>query len=279
LFGGVAVGAVCHGIAGVRWELGKGFVESDGQASGGIVIAGENVGNGGATFFAGIPGFENGTGMFVGPVDGEGAAAGEDDHERFAGSGEGFEENLLGGGKSDVSAIAPEETGVAVFGLLAFELGSDADDGDDDVRFARDLDGFLKKVRGKPEKANGGFPGIVKILKLDGIGMAGLEMDERGQGAFPVGCPIVDEEFAVEIEAITAIGTGAQAIVAIDGRDEDAGPARRIIFSGEAWGWRHIVPLKIERGVDAGGDWSAGESGVGEEFGGETGLGVGCCSA
>ena len=277
LFGGVAVGAVCHGITGERRELGKGFVESDREAPRGIVIAGKNVGDGGATFFAGVPGFDNSSGMFVSPVDGEGAAAGEDDHQRFTGSGEGFEESLLGGGKSDVRAIAPEETGVAVFGLLAFELGSDANDSDDDVRFARGIDGFLKKIRGEPEKADSGFPGIMKICKVDGIGMAGLEMDERGHGAFPVWRPIVNEEFAVEVQAIAAIGADAETVIAIDGRDEFAGPTRGIVFRGDARGGGNVVPFKVDVAIEASEDGGAGERGVGEEFGGKARSGCGTC--
>ncbi len=75
----VAVGAVGHVVVGVGRELGDGFVEGDGETTCRIVSAGENVGDGGATFFAGIPSFENGSGVIVGPVDGHGGAAGEDD--------------------------------------------------------------------------------------------------------------------------------------------------------------------------------------------------------
>src|SRR3974390_627331 len=74
--GGVAVGAVGHGVAGEGRELRERFVEGDGEASRGIVIAGEDVGDGGAAFFAGIPGGENGGGVLVCPGDGDGRAAG-----------------------------------------------------------------------------------------------------------------------------------------------------------------------------------------------------------
>jgi len=60
--------------------LGEGFVEGNRETAGGIVVAGEDVGDGGAAFFARIPGFENRSGVFIGPVDGEGAAAGQHDN-------------------------------------------------------------------------------------------------------------------------------------------------------------------------------------------------------
>ena len=75
----VPVGAVGHVVVGVGRELGDGFVEGDGETAGGIISAGENVGDGGAAFFAGIPSLENGSGVIVGPVDGHGGAAGEHD--------------------------------------------------------------------------------------------------------------------------------------------------------------------------------------------------------
>ena len=79
-FGEVAVGAIGHAVAGEGRELGDGFIERDGETAGGIVVAGEDVGDGGAAFFAGIPGFEDGGSVFIGPVDGEGAAAGQDNN-------------------------------------------------------------------------------------------------------------------------------------------------------------------------------------------------------
>ena len=158
MFVEVAVGAVGHVVVGVGRELGDGLVEGDGETAGGIVIAGENIGDGGAAFFAGIPGFENRGGVIVGPIDGERGAGGEDDDERLAGGGDGFEKLLLRGGKRDVGAIAAEEAGIAGFGFFAFELRGDADDGDDDIGFAGGVDGFLLKIRRKPEKADGRIP-------------------------------------------------------------------------------------------------------------------------
>lgn len=43
---------------------------------------------------------------------------------------------MLRGGESDVGAIAAEEAGITVFALLAFEVGGDTDNGDDDIGFA-----------------------------------------------------------------------------------------------------------------------------------------------
>ena len=89
-----------------------------------------------------------------------------------------------GSGESDVGAIAAEETGIAVVSLFAFEAGADADYGDDDIGFARGGDGFFCEIWRKPEKAREGFAEVAEIFELDGIGMAGLKVNQRGEGAF-----------------------------------------------------------------------------------------------
>jgi len=205
--------------------------------------------------------------VFIGPIDGERAAIGENDDERLAGGGKGFEKFLLGVRKRQIGAITAKEAGIAVFGFFAFELRGDADDGDDDVRFAGGGDGFLEKIWREPEKAYGGFPGVVEVFELDRVGVAGLEMDQCGEGAFTVRGPIIDEDFIVEVEAAAAVGADAETIVAIDGRDEDAGPARGKIFGGDTRGGRDVVPLEIDVGINTGERGRAGERGVREEFG------------
>ncbi len=178
---------------------------------------------------------------------------------------------LLRVGESDVGAIAAEEAGIAGFGFFAFELRSDADDGDDHVGFAGGVDGVLLEIGRKPEKADGGFPRHVEIFELDGIGVAGLEMDERGEGAFAVGGPIVDQEFVIKVKAIAAVSAGAEAIVTVDGRDENAGPADGEKFGGDVGSGGDVVPFEVDGGINASSDGRAGEIDVGEEFGGEAG--------
>ena len=167
----------------------------------------------------------------------------------------------------------PKKPGSLDFGFFAFELRGDADDGDGDIRFARGVDSFLLQIGRNPEKADGGFPGSVEIFELDGIGMASLEVDEGGKGAFAVRSPVVDEKFVVEVEAVTAVGAGAQAVIAVDGRDEHAGPADGEIFGGDIGGRRDVVPFEVDGGIDPGGDRRAEEMDVGEKFGGEAGVG------
>jgi len=70
----IAIGAVEHGVVGEGRELGDGFVERDGETTGGIVVAGENIRDGGAALFTRIPSFENRGSVLVGPIDGDGAA-------------------------------------------------------------------------------------------------------------------------------------------------------------------------------------------------------------
>ena len=87
-----------------------------------------------------------------------------------------------------------------------------------------------------------------------------------------MGSPVVNEEFAVEVEAIAAIGAGAEAVVAVDGRNEFAGPAGGKIFCGDVGGGGGVVPFEIELEIDAGSDGRSGKTDVGEKFGGEAGA-------
>ena len=102
---------------------------------------------------------------------------------------------LLRSGESDVGAIAAEKTGIAIYQLFAFEAGADADYGDDDIGFARGGDGFFCEIWRKPEKARERFAEAAEIFELDGIGVAGLKMNHRGEralAAFAVLNPIVN---------------------------------------------------------------------------------------
>ena len=193
--------------------------------------------------------------MFVGPIDSERTACGENNDQGLAGGGEGLEEFFLRPGKINVGAVAAEEAGIAVVALFAFEVGGDANDGDDDVGFASGVDGFLGKIRRNPEKTSEGFPETAEVLELDGVGVAGLETDEGGEcalAALAVSDPVVDEDFAIEEEAETAVGAGADAVVAVGGCDQFAGPANRIVFGGNTGSGRDVVPDEVESRIDAG---------------------------
>src|SRR5262249_528806 len=72
----ILIGAAVHAVAAERGQLSDRFVESDGQAAGGIVVAGKNIGDCVSAFFSGIPGFENSGSMFLSSIDGDRAAAG-----------------------------------------------------------------------------------------------------------------------------------------------------------------------------------------------------------
>ncbi len=255
LFGQVAVGAVGHAVVGEWGELGYGLIKGYRKTAGGIVGTGEDVGYGGAAFFTGIPGIEDGGGVLIGPVDGDGAAVGEDDDQGFAGGGESLEELLLGGREIDVGAIAAEKAGIGVVAFFTFEGGRFADDGDDHIGFAGGGDGFFGETWRNPEKARERFAEAAEIFELDGIRVAGLKMDERREAAMaalPVVDPIIDEEFAVEVEAIAAVGGCADAVVAVNGRDEVAGPADGVAFDGNARAGRDVVGEEIDIGIDAG---------------------------
>src|SRR5215467_882314 len=190
LLGEVAISAAVHAVAAKGWKLGDGFVKSDRQSSGRIVIAGKNVGDSDATFFAGIPGFEDRGGVLLSPVNSHSAACGENDYERLSSSTERFEELLLRFGEIEVEAVAAKKARIAVFGFLPFKLSREAHDGNDDIGLARSIDGFLDQVGRQPKKTRSGFPAVMEILHAHGVRVAGLQMNERGHGALAVRCPI-----------------------------------------------------------------------------------------
>src|SRR5690242_16511754 len=146
LLGEIAIGAAVHAVAAERWKLGDGFIESDGQSAGGIVIAGKDVGDSGAAFFARIPGLEDRGRVLLSPVDSNSAAGGENDDERFTGRSERFEKLLLRFGEIEVQAVAAEKAGITVFGFLSFKLCGEANYCNDDIGFARGVHGFLDQV-------------------------------------------------------------------------------------------------------------------------------------
>ena len=76
------------------------------------------------------------------PGDGEGGAVHEDDNERFAGGFGGFKELLLCGGQRDVRAVSAGEAGDVDGHLFAFEVGGEADEGDDYVGLFDDVEGL-----------------------------------------------------------------------------------------------------------------------------------------
>jgi len=123
----------------------------------------------------------------------------------------------------DVGAIAAEEARVGIIALFAFEIGADTDDGDDDIGLASGGEGFVLEIGWNPEESGVRFAEAAEVLELDGIGVASLEMDGNGEGAFAslaVESPVIDEELAVEIEAETAVGGGTESVLAINGSDE-----------------------------------------------------------
>ena len=79
-------------------------------------------------------GLEDRRRVLLRPVDGEGAAIHEHYHERLAGSGERLKQLTLDGGQRDVSAVASAEALDVYRHFFAFEIGREADEGDDDIR-------------------------------------------------------------------------------------------------------------------------------------------------
>jgi hypothetical protein len=104
-----------------------------GSRPAGIVLAAQRLSDCRSAFFAGIPCFENGVGMLVDPVDGQGAAIHENHGERLAGGCHGFDQFFFRLGKIDAGAISAEESRLGDRHLFAFKLTCDAHDGDDGI--------------------------------------------------------------------------------------------------------------------------------------------------
>ena len=251
LFGEITVGPAGHGIAAERGKLSDGFIESDRQPPGRIVIAGKNIGDGRATFLAWIPRFEDGGGMFLSPVHGERASVGEDHDQGFSRGSDGFQKLLLRPGKIEVHAIASEKAWIAGIAFLAFELRSDANHGDNDIRLAGSVDRFLSQIWWNPKEPGRGLPGTVEVFHAERISAAGLQMNQGRHRASAMRAPVVQDLFSVEIDAVAAVRAAAQAVIPVDGRDEFARPTDRVVLRGNAGAGRNIVPFEINGCIDA----------------------------
>lgn len=170
-----------------------------------------------------------------------------------------------------VGAIPAEKAGIGIVSFFALESRRFTDDGDDHIGFAGGSDGFFCEIWRNPQKARERFTEAAEIFEFDRIGVAGLEMHERGEAAMAallVLDPIIEEEFIVEVEAIAAVGGGADAVVAVNGRDECASPADGVVFDRNAGAGRNVVGEEIDLGFDTGESGSAGKGWVGEIFSG-----------
>src|SRR5262249_24334450 len=124
-------------------QLVEAGVEGDGETAGRVVGSGEGFGDGLRAAVAGIPGFEDGVGVLLGPGDCEGGAVHEDYDEGFAGGFGGFKELLLGGGQGDVGAVASGEARDVHGHLFAFEVGREADEGENYIGLLDDVEGLV----------------------------------------------------------------------------------------------------------------------------------------
>ncbi len=71
--------------------------------------------------------------MVVDPVDGQRTAIHQNNGERLAGGGYGFDQIFFRLGKIDAGAIAAEKSRFTHRHLFTFKLTGDADDGDHDI--------------------------------------------------------------------------------------------------------------------------------------------------
>ena len=178
LAGVVAVGAVLHGVIREGGEVGGGAVDGDGEASGGVGFAEEDVRDGGAAVLAGIPDLQDGGDVRGCPGDRHRAATAIDEDDRFSGGMEFLEELFLHFREFNAGAVASVESFVGVFGLafLAFEGGVDAAGKDDEVGGAGG---------GEGSGGVGGLGGVAFVFLEDAGAAAFVEdFDAGGGGEF-----------------------------------------------------------------------------------------------
>src|ERR1700739_4916554 len=105
----ITISAAGHGIVAEVGKVFNGGIEGNGEAAGGVVVAEEDVCDGGSTGLARVPGFDDGGEVLVFPVDRYSAAVEQNQDDGFAGGGNGADQVLLDFGQVEAGAVAPFE--------------------------------------------------------------------------------------------------------------------------------------------------------------------------
>ena len=225
--------------------------------------------------------FEDGCGMLLSPVDGECAAVLQDNDERLASGGDGFEQVLLRGGEIDGGAVAAGEAVEMNRHLFAFERRREADEDDGDLGSFCGSDGFVAKCGGGcfPGEVDACRTGAVEIFKADGVGLGVGERDGREEGCTALGrlAGVLDDKLVVEIEAeglsvlagVAVVDANAEFIVAGSGRREGAGPTHGPVVALQARDGNDLVPVEVDIAIGASEHGFAAEVRSGEVFAGE----------
>src|SRR6185437_10573606 len=282
LAGEVAVGAALHGVVVEGWELRKRGVEGEWEAAGRVVVAGEGFGDCGAAGFAGIPGFENGGGVLLRPVDSECAAVLQNDDERLAGGGDGFEKLLLHGGQLDAGTVAAGEAFEMHGHLFTFKGGSEADEGDGQVGLSGGSDGLIAERSGGwlPGEVDAGRAGAVEVFEANGVRLRIVEVGGGVKGRAALGglAGILEDQLAVQVEAeglvvlagIAGVDADAEFVGAGSGWSEGSSPANGPVVALQAGYYADdFVPVEVDTAVGAREDGCPGEVGGCEVLAGE----------
>ena len=132
------------------------------------------------------------------------------------------------------------------------------------------FDDLLRGAGAGPEEVGlGGASGLV-IIDLDGVGLAGDEVDGAVVGGGGVSGPIVDQRLAVDDDADAIVGDGGEGVgFGVSGTDA-AGPFGGPVGAGEigeagggGTGGAGAVPVGIDADIGAGEGGGAREGGVG----------------
>ena len=244
--------------------------------------------------------------MFVGPVEGDGAAALQNHDERLAGGGHGFQQLLLRRGQVDAGAVAAFEAVDLDPHLFAFELWRKADKSNYDIGFFGPGHGLVKLGLGRrfplESEAAAGLVAGVRVFQAEAVRVGvseihrdgrllgelhhrrgggrcsgyGFEVAHRGK-VVALAQAALRENLAVEDEAVgfggrpgeTVAGFKGKDIVAGGGNGERAGPAYGVVVRGQLGHGQHVFPVGLDLRLGNGCHRAAGPVGGSEEFGGQ----------
>ena len=275
----IPVGAAGHRVVLEVGQVGRGAIEGHGQPAGRVVVAEQDIGDGGAARLAGIPRLQDGARMSVRPGQSDRAAGEVDENDGHAGRLQLLEQLLLQGRKLDAGAIAAREALVIHAHLLALELRRDAADKHDHVGRLRGGDrlGHARvRRRGGPVDRDVQRTVALRVFQRDRqrdivrqvLHDAHLALLARFAGRRR---PRVDDGFAADLQAEAAAAADDQPVVARERRLEGALPAGgdavvRHVVGPAAEEVIRIAPVEAEGALGPLGDGLAGEVGVGEIF-------------
>ena len=181
----IAVSPPFHCVIFKRRKLIDTGIESDRQASGGIVLSRKCLRDSRAAFFARIPGFQNRVHMLLCPVHGEGASVGEHEYDWLSRGRHRFEQLLFRLRQINAGAVAAFKSFLAHRHLFAFELAGDSHHRNHHIRVLRRFNcgGIWLRIVLRPNQLGLRGPGFrLPVPDFEGRLLALLKMNVSDLG-------------------------------------------------------------------------------------------------